>query len=119
MDTTPEGSIPQNPGQSAAQKNTLMGVLAYLGILVIIPYLMAKEDPFVKFHIKQGLVLLVLGLIVTLIGLILPIMLIIAPVILVLRLGLLALVIIGIVNVLQGKEKELPLVGQFGSKFTF
>ena len=34
-----------------------MAVFSYLGPLIIISYLTAKEDSFVKFHIRQGAVL--------------------------------------------------------------
>ena len=34
-----------------------MAVLSYIGPLVIVSYIVANNDPFVKFHIKQGLVL--------------------------------------------------------------
>ena len=35
---------------SDVEKNKVMGVLAYLGILVLIPILAAKESPFARFH---------------------------------------------------------------------
>ena len=98
------------------QKNTLMGVLAYLGPLVIVSYAMAKDDPFVKFHIKQGLVLLVIEIIA---GLLASVMWQFFFILQLINLGTLILAIIGILNVTQGTEKELPVVGQFASKFTF
>ncbi len=96
------------------QKNILMGILAYLGILIIIPYLVAKNDPFVKFHIRQGLVLLVIEVIVSILGIIFwPMRAIIS----IINLVTLILTIIGIVNVVQGQEKELPLVGNYARYF--
>lgn len=97
--------------------HTLMGVLAYLGPLVIVPFIVAKDEPFVKFHIKQGLVLLCIEIIIS----------IIAPMFFYGMYGIMRLVhlavtvlsIIGIVNVFQKKEKELPLVGGLSSYFTF
>ena len=38
---------------------TVMAILAYIGPLIIASYLLAKDDEFVKFHIKQGLVLVI------------------------------------------------------------
>jgi len=85
-----------------------MAVLAYIGILVIIPYLMAKDVPFVKFHIKQGVVLAIIEIILWLIsGMFWGLWFIIQLI----QLVLLILSIIGIVNVVQNKEKELPIVG--------
>lgn len=90
-----------------------MGVLSYLGPLVIIPFLIEKNDPFVKFHIKQGVVLLMIEIILWLGMNILPLMI---PVYGILQLGVFILIIIGIINVVQNKEKELPIVGSFAGK---
>ena len=98
------------------ENRTLMGVLAYLGPLVIVSYLVAKNDPFVKFHIKQGLVLLVIEIILWILG---PMFWSIWMLINLLNLVVLLFTIIGIVNVVQGKEKELPLIGQFSRYFSF
>jgi uncharacterized membrane protein len=98
-----------------------MAFLSYLSILVVVPFLTdAKNDPFVKYHLKQGLVLLIFEVVgwfvAGLIGFI--------PLLgwLIVELWWLAdvvLVIIGLVNVANGKEKELPIIGQYGEKFTF
>jgi uncharacterized membrane protein len=104
-----------NPVINPAQHKTLMGVLCYLGILLIIPYLMAKEDTFVHFHLRQGLVLLVLEAAAWVIGMMF--MWQMYMLISIIQLAALVLSIIGIVNVVQGHEKELPLVGQFASYF--
>jgi uncharacterized membrane protein len=95
----------------------VMSVLAYIGILVIIPLLASKDKPNVKFHIKQGLVLVVISAIVWILGY--WIMLPIWPLLKVLDLGILILSIIGIINAIQNKQKNLPLVGQFAKHFNF
>lgn len=100
------------------EKNTLMAVLAYLSILVLIPLLVAKDDPFVKFHVKQGLVLAIIGLLVSILSMGMM-MWIFFPIVGIINLGLLALSIMGIVNVIQGKEQKLPLVGHLADNFTF
>lgn len=95
-------------------KNMLMGILSYLWVLVIIPFLMAKDDPFVKFHVKQGMVLVAIELIL---WVAVQVIFFLVPIVMIVNLGLLVLSIIGIINVVQGKEKELPLVGHFANKF--
>ncbi|MBR6709079.1 MAG: zinc ribbon domain-containing protein [Clostridia bacterium] len=89
------------------EENKVMAVLAYLGILVLIPLLVtpAKDSPFVRFHVNQGLLLFIAGVIssalsVVCIGAIL---------------GLVCFVfmILGIVNACQGRAVELPLIGKF------
>ena len=96
------------------EKNTLMGVLSYIGPLVIISLIVAKDDPFVKYHVKQGLVLLVIEVVVYALGMYLWQFWAIYQL---LNLATFILSIIGIINVVQGKEKELPIVGQFGNSF--
>lgn len=84
--------------------NKLWAVLSYLGVLVVIPLLAKKESSFVQFHAKQGLVLLVgwalawlpFGPIIALIAFIFS--------------------IVGIVNVLNGERKNLPIVGELAEK---
>jgi uncharacterized membrane protein len=97
------------------QNDTLMGVLCYLGPLVIIPYMTALDNPFVKFHVKQGIVLFGLEVVIYILG---SMFLFsgLYPIIMLLNLGTLILTIIGIVNVVGKKEVALPLVGQFADK---
>ncbi len=113
---------PQNPPQAGGAvhggNTKLMSVFAYLGILIIIPFLMAKDDPTVKFHLKQGAVLFVIWLILWAVG-----MTVLGwqfwGIIQLVQLATIVLAIIGIVNVLQDKQKELPLVGGLAKNFNF
>jgi uncharacterized membrane protein len=123
MDTSnntgnPAGSVNAEPAKATKQSgnNILMGILSYLGILIIIPFLVAKENPFVKFHLKQGLVLIVLYAIVWAVELFLGGL---WPLFSLVRLIAFILAIIGIVNVIRSQERELPIVGQFGKSFNF
>lgn len=101
---------------SDKSSNTVMAVLSYFGILVLIPLLTdAKKDPFVKFHIKQGLVLLIVFIIawvmiplIPFIGWILSIFVLIFVFI---------LFLIGVINAASGKKEPLPVIGQYGDKF--
>lgn len=96
-----------------------MAILAYIGILILIPFLVEKNDPFVKFHIKQGLVLFIIEVIIWVILYMGFFFYMLWPLIQLINLCVLVLAIIGIVNAAQGKEKELPLVGSFAHSFTF
>lgn len=96
-------------------KNTLMGILAYIGPLVIVSYITAKDDPFVKFHIQQGLVLLTIEIVFSIISkMIWPLFIISALI----NLGTFILSIVGIVNVAQGKKENLPVVGVWAKYFS-
>ena len=113
--STQPQSEPITPQLADKDNNLLMGVLCYLGPLVIIPYMTTKDQPFVKYHIKQGVVLVAAEVIIYIIGSMITLGIFI-PIAMILNLGALVLTIIGIVNVLQKKESPLPLLGQFADK---
>ena len=90
------------------EKNKAMGLLAY--ILFFIPLLAAKDSPFARYHANQGLVLFICGLISSLLWIIPILGWIIAPI---LSIVITVLAVIGIINALNGKAKELPIIGKF------
>ena len=98
----------------AANKRVAMAVIAYLGVFVVVSYLVAKDDPFVKFHIKQGLVLLVIEITA---GFLATFMWMLWPLVEIANVAIVVLTIIGIVHAVQGKEEELPVVGKFSHHF--
>ena len=113
MDDPVQSSVPSS--QPTVNNDVLMGILAYLGILVIIP-LIVDKSPFVKFHVKQGLVLFIIEIIISALGFGFYAF---WGLINLLNLLVLILVIIGIVNVVNRKQQELPVVGQLAKYFTF
>lgn len=102
--------------QHKPEKNTLMAILAYIGPLILVSYLLAKDDAFVKFHIKQGL-LLVIGEVAT--WMIMVTIWVLFPLLQLVNLAILVLAIIGIVRAAQGQTKELPLIGHLAKSFDF
>lgn len=110
--TTPNmGSEENNPQKN----NTTMAIIAY--IIFFIPLLTNdKNDPFVKFHVKQGAVIFIIGLATWVLMIILPFLL---PLIWLIQLFLLVMAILGIINVLNNKKEQLPLIGQFADKLNF
>src|SRR3989344_8683356 len=112
MDTQTTGPVTENKGD----QNKLMSVLAYIGPLVIVSYLVAKGESSVKFHIKQGAVLFVLEIAVWVVGMMMPLLF---PLLMLVNLATLVLAIVGILRVLKGEEKSLPVVGSFSKYFTF
>jgi len=118
MDTN--NNQPVSAGQSPIKgpninNNTLFGVLAYLGPLVLVSFYLGKDSPFVKFHVKQGAVVFSLEIIVWLLSSMWSLWMIIN----LLNLVTLVLSIIGIINVVQKKEIPLPAVGGFSKYFNF
>lgn len=102
-------------------QNKLMAILAYLGILVIIPILAAKESKFARFHSNQGLVLFITSILFYIVYSILSSIIIaiswklgfLVSIIGLVGIVFFVLMIIGIVNAAGGKAKELPIIGKF------
>jgi uncharacterized membrane protein len=107
-------TAPQEHAQH--EKRMIFAVLAYLGVLVLIPYFMAKEDPFVFFHVKQGAALfgveVLLWIVVSFLWLFPPLFIVFQ----IIELIILVLAILGIINAVQGKTKELPHIGSFAAR---
>ncbi len=114
--TTPTTTAVDGTG-SEAHSPTLMGMLAYIGPLVLIPYFLAKDNSFVRFHVQQGLVLFVIEIILWVLDGFMFYSHFLWNILTLINFGLLILSVIGIVNVLQKKEKELPLVGNYAKNF--
>ncbi len=100
-----------------ADKNKVMGILAYLGILCLVPILAAKDSPFAKYHANQGLVLFLLEIVLWISISVLSIVFsMISLGFINFFLGLLHLVplvlmILGIINAASGKCVPLPVIG--------
>ena len=105
-----------------AQDNKIMGILAYLGILVLVPILAAKDSPFAKFHANQGLIILIAWIALNVVLFILSfIFAFVFSSFFLYRifqllyglagLGYAVLAIIGIIGANNGETKELPVVG--------
>ena len=89
------------------QKNKVMAVLAYLGILVLVPILAAKDSKFARYHSNQGLVLWLVSIVISVLSYI-PYVGIVASI---LSIGTFILMILGIVNAAKGEVKALPIIG--------
>ena len=101
--------------------NKVLALLSYLGILIIVPLVAAPQSKFAKFHVNQGLVLLISSIVLNIAtGVLSTIAFFIAELVGALvslvcgaaGLVIFVLMIIGIVNAAQGKAKELPLIGK-------
>lgn len=97
-----------------------MGVLCYIPLINLIPIITCKTA-FVKYHANQGLVLLIMSLIFGAVSTLCSLVLRIIPflggivaglVSTVLGLVVLAFAVIGIVHVVNGETKPLPIIGE-------
>lgn len=46
-------------------QNILMCILSYLGVFALIPYFTQKDDSFITWHSRQGLVITVIAIVVS------------------------------------------------------
>ena len=113
--------ITADPVAADIEKNKPMAILAYLSWLVLIPLFFAKKSKFARYHTNQGLVLviaesaywLVTKLVVELVWSISVKMGVLVETTMGLcNLVFITLIVIGIVNAVRGKMKELPTFGK-------
>lgn len=117
--------------QEEVNNGKLMAVLAYFGLLALIPYFVEKDNKYVRFHSIQGLnfylesLIATVGLtvvmfvstilfIIPILGWILGGILFIVSFIglMAISVGSLVFQIMGIVYAVQGSAKELPIVNK-------
>lgn len=93
--------------------NRLYAAISYLWILCLIPLLFKRRSGFALFHARQGLILVIAEFFAGLIGFI-PFTGYYLSMILGIVLAILAL--LGIINALDGKRWEMPVLGKYAKK---
>ena len=121
-ETTPSARK-ATPSETApdTERGKVMAVLAYLGILCVIPLITGsyRKSPLVKWHLNQGLVLFI-SWIAWLVASTMIVYFLREAVLVTLFtfvrfavwIGAFILVIIGIINAVRGRMKPLPLIGK-------
>ena len=103
--------------QEDIQSNKVMGILAYIGILVLVPIFAAKNSKFARFNANQGLVLLIaevaISFTATILGFIPKVGGVLSWLVYLLMIPCVILAVLGIVNAAKGQVKELPVIGKF------
>ncbi|MGB2762308.1 MAG: hypothetical protein WBC21_02065 [Minisyncoccales bacterium] len=107
---------PEQVSEKKEKEKDLTVILSYIGILFLVPLIVCKDNAFAQFHAKQGLVLFIAEVATMLIawipffgwfiGFICWFIWVI-------------LSLIGIINVMKGKQVSLPIIGKFAEKFKF
>lgn len=106
-------------------ENKAMGILAYISILVLVPLLAARESRFARFHVNQGLVLLIASFITNILSSVATGILsiffgfwlswipaLVTALFQIVNLIILILSVIGVVNAANGRAKALPIIGE-------
>ncbi len=116
------------------ESNKAMAILAYFGPLVLIPIFAAPNSKYARYHANQGILLLILEVAYSIVQAILQAILkaifpwnwsigyfggrgaiynILNGVIGLVWIVVPVLIVIGIINAVQGRAKELPVIGKF------
>lgn len=98
----------------------ITAALAYLGVLVVVLFFIEKKSAFVRYHVAQGMNLFVLEIVYGIIYQFVAAAVLMVSwrfYFLVKLIGAAALVfpvlaVIGIINAVNGQEKELPVIGK-------
>ncbi|MDD3726372.1 MAG: hypothetical protein PHI44_04185 [Candidatus Ratteibacteria bacterium] len=91
--------------------------LSYLGVLLVVPLLVNKDNEYSKFHVKQGIVLLICSIGWQIVSMIFNMIPVIGTIIYAVGiLFLFILMVIGIINALSGKTEPLPVMGKYAEK---
>jgi uncharacterized membrane protein len=119
---TPQDQQQQNiqsvGGNSVREQDKIMLVLAYLGILALIPFLTVKDSEYVKWHAKQGLVLGVASFVFFILLVPMQFIPILGQIIGCLSpIALLVVVIMAISKALKGERWALPVISDLANKF--
>ncbi len=101
------------PPSEHMQDDRLISAIGYLGILCLVPLLLKKGSAFAQHHGKHGLVILIAWLVLW-VGNIVPIL---GQIVWTLgTIALLILIILGMVNALQGKMWDMPVLGKYAKQ---
>ena len=96
---------------TGVDNSKFMAALSYVGFLVLVPLIAYRADSFVKFHMKQGVIILILEVLavfanfwIPIVGNLLFILLFLASV-------------LGLIQALQGNRWKIPGIGDLAGKF--
>ena len=98
-------------GTVSPATSKLLAGLSYVSVLCFLPFFLAPNDDFAKFHGKQGILLFILSIITDVLSKfsgLLGIVLFILRVYLIYK---------GVRNVVDGKKEYLPFIGEYAEKF--
>lgn len=102
-------------------KGRSLALLSYLSVLLFVPLLKKEKNDFVSYHVNQGLVLFVVefcvGIVLGAVSLVLKYAFPVAYAAISIVFGICLLFfllchVVGIVHVLQGQEKKIPVFGE-------
>ena len=120
---TPQYTAPVRPDAEFdpedVRQNKVMAILAYFGILVLVPVFAAKESKYARFHANQGFVLFICeaayGVVYSILNSIITAIHIpfLSFVLSLVYVAFFVFSILGIIHAAKGESKKLPVIGDF------
>ena len=101
--------------ETVREQDKVQLILAYLGILALIPLLTVKDSEFVKWHAKQGLALAIVFFVISIVINFIPFVgqLLWCA----LFVGNIVMIVMGITKALKGERWNIPLISDLAAKF--
>ncbi|MBI5549186.1 MAG: hypothetical protein HY901_35315 [Deltaproteobacteria bacterium] len=116
--TPPFSSEAAPSGDIVREQDKIMLVLAYFGVLALIPLLTVKDSEYVRWHAKQGTALMAVWFGWAIVGLLINVIPIAGTCLYgLVHLGFLALAAMGIVKAFAPSRWKIPLVSSLAEKF--
>lgn len=109
--------------QAEIEDGKVMGILAY--ILFLIPLFAARDKKFAMFHTEQAIILWIAFILIYIVMMVLTIVVnqisstlgcVVSILGILPWLAYLVLWVMGLLNAIGGKVKELPVIGKYGAK---
>lgn len=100
------------PVGNSVSDDKVFAVMSYLWALCLIPLLMKRGNTFIQSHAKQGFLLFLFEVVIW-------VLMFIPPLYFIGVLVAFVFSIMGILNALQGKEWEMPVLGVYAKKLNF
>lgn len=99
--------------RDTAVSSRILAVMSYLGVLSLVPLVMNRDDPYVQFHARQGVILWmweVLAIYTLLIPAVGSFFFRFSS------LACLVLSVVGVLSVLLGRAWKFPILGNWASR---
>jgi uncharacterized membrane protein len=115
-----QGQISSVPGgaETVREQDKVMLILAYLGILSLIPFLTVKDSEYVKWHAKQGLAVAICGIPLAIVATIMNVIPFLGTLLgCVMWVGYFVVDIMAMLKGLKGERWRIPVVSSLADKF--
>jgi len=102
-------------GTELSAEEKVYSVFAYFGVLCLVSLLLKRDNSYIMFHVRQGIVLFIIEVIANVFSVI-PFLGFISFILVMIVCGLLS--VIGIIEAVRGNKWEMPFVSEWAKKIS-